>query len=1034
MRTARHVAIAAAMATVAATATVVAPVAAAAVTCTRTVSWTGLAGDHLWSTGGNWNVNEVPQPGDAVVIAPDPNVATEILGLSGSVCGLSIAGGVDPSTRLAITGSISTGSAHLNGFIGYTAADPTAAPSEISVTGPADFSPGTDLTLADDHANLRIAGRLTVGDATTIRSGQTGSAYPHVFVDGALSLASPPATPQGVTVSGADVDLAAAGTLDTNGATLTVLGPSLSQWAAGATITDTSGGNGGSISLGNSSIVRVDDLTVRSPATLAMTGSAILDGGSAGVIEGTGTFKWLAGSVQGMLTLQQAKTWLTGGGSRFVRTSPPTKLVNKSLFTMDDNGYLRADGDIENDATMVFRPGGSVMKISTATSTFRNAVGGVVRVEAHDPSQPPFPSDRVLLWGVTLRNEGTLDIASGESLYALATSAQLADGGVLSGAGSLQIGDSSTLTLAGNTSVPQSANVLLDDQGDGTKATIVGGDATHPVGTLTGTLTSSGATQASFRWNSGAVKGNVTLAKVASYVTAPDSASHRGLGDGTTPTSLTLGGPSLVSGASISMTPHSALHLAGSAVVSGTSAGMNSAGSQTDQGVTIDPTGSLSVVASSGSGNTPQPSAAVIEPTLVNHGTLLVDGSTLTLSQDYAQSLLPGASASAASSLWTGVSNGGTLQAGATGAPRAVTIAAGGLGGIGTVTAGAVNVDAGWLHPGYSTSPGTLTVNAPLSLTGKSDTRIVIWPPTTGTTAPRYDVLHLTAPATFAGRLTTFTQTEPTKWKPAYLSTLPAVITMPQRTGGFGTVAWGGTPTGLGWRPLYQPDRIDLKLVDVAPPTPTRVVVSAFTEYATGSVSYAAVDPDAPTHSGIASYDVRWRVGSSTKAFGAWRYPKAFQRTTKTRMAISGLSVGWTYCYSIRVRDRAGNQSAWTVPVCSSRMFDDADIAASSGWTRRTGVAGLYAKTYTSTKTYGAVMQRRGTFRRVAVAAYRCSGCGTIGIYSGSHLLKKWNLNAARSGMTSWISPLLTSRTATLRIRNLTAGRMVLVDAVGMAR
>jgi hypothetical protein len=1005
--------------------------AAADATCAQTVTWNGTV-DNAWSTPGNWNPSGPPQPTDAVVVTPDPTVATQITGMAGTVCSLTVLGGNGAATRLALTGQVATAALHLGGFLGYATADTTAAPAQITVSGDAVLDPATDLALADDHANLRVGGALTIGDAVTIRSLQSGSAYPHMYVDGTLRLNPSTSNATGVTAAGVDVDVAASGIIDTRSTTLTITGPSFSQWTAGAAITD-SGAGGGAVSIGNSAIVRIDNLTVNSPAMLSLTGSAILDGGSAGILRGTGTLQWLSGSVQGTLTLQQAKTWLTGGGSRFVRASPPSKLVNQSQFAMDDNGYLRADGDVENDATMVFRPGGSIMKLGSSSSVFRNAPGALLQVEGPGASTPAFPSDQVLVYGVTLRNEGTVDIPANERLYLVgAAGSQLVDGDVVSGNGSVQVGNGSSVSLLGTTTLATGASFLLDDQDDGTKALLVGGDATHPTGRLLGTLTDKGSTQASFRWNSGTILGNVAVTNLATFVLAPGSSSRRTLGDGNTPTTLTLTGPVLVSSTTVSMHPKSTLHLAGDTALSGGNVGFDAAGDQEDQTVVVDATGSLSAVADSASGSTPQPSSVVVEPPLTNHGTVAVDNSTLTAVHGYTQQAQPGAAASA--TLWTGVSNGGTFQSGASGALQPVTITDGGIGGVGTLAASAVSVDAGWVHPGYSSAPGTLTVNAPLTLSSKSDTRLVIWPPAPGTTTARCDVLNLTAPATLAGRLTTFTQPDASKWKPAYLTVLNGAVTTTSRTGGFGTVAWGGTPIGLGWRPLYSSNRVDLKLVDVAPPTPTRITVSAFTENPTGTVGYAATDLYAPAATGVASYDVRWRAGTPTTRFGAWHYPATWQHTTKTTKSISGIKPGSTYCYSIRARDHAGNQSAWTLPVCSARMYDDSAIAASSGWTRRTNAQGLYNGTYSLTSSYGATLSRRGTFRRVAVAAYQCPTCGVLYIYSGTHLLKKWSLKSSRTGMTSWISKLLTSRRATVRIKNVTSGRMVLIDAVGLAR
>lgn len=68
------------------------------------------------------------------------------------------------------------------------------------------------------------------------------------------------------------------------------------------------------------------------------------------------------------------------------------------------------------------------------------------------------------------------------------------------------------------------------------------------------------------------------------------------------------------------------------------------------------------------------------------------------------------------------------------------------------------------------------------------------------------------------------------------------------------------------------------------------------------------------------------------------------------------------------------------------------------------------------------------------MTAVRCPTCGTVQIYSGATLLKTWNLRSSSTGITSWVSPVLSRRTATVTLKVATSGKPVTVDAVGLSR
>jgi hypothetical protein len=274
-------------------------------------------------------------------------------------------------------------------------------------------------------------------------------------------------------------------------------------------------------------------------------------------------------------------------------------------------------------------------------------------------------------------------------------------------------------------------------------------------------------------------------------------------------------------------------------------------------------------------------------------------------------------------------------------------------------------------------------------------------------------------------------------FNPAYGTTMTNLVKFAARTGTFANASWRGTPAGLGWKPQYDTSTtdgdgiaVDVKLVDVAAPALGLAAIPAFTQFTSQRITYAAID----NKTGVKSYDVRWQRGNPSRAYGAWVYPSSWQGTTATAKTLTGMAKGWTYCFSIRVRDKAGNISAWSQPLCTGKMFDDRSFSASSGWSRPSGKAGFYSGTYSRSTTYGSRLTKTGTFTRVAVTGMKCPTCGTVGIYSGTTLLKTLSLRSSSTGITTWVSKVRASRNTTLTVKVLTRGKPVLIDSFGMVR
>jgi hypothetical protein len=289
--------------------------------------------------------------------------------------------------------------------------------------------------------------------------------------------------------------------------------------------------------------------------------------------------------------------------------------------------------------------------------------------------------------------------------------------------------------------------------------------------------------------------------------------------------------------------------------------------------------------------------------------------------------------------------------------------------------------------------------------------------------------------AVLAGRLTGVSAGS---YQAAYGTVVKDRILFAARTGSFGKASSFGTPAGLGWRPRYDIATkdgdglgVDLRLSDVAPPALGLARIPVFTQRSVQRVTYAGVD----NRTGVATYDGRWRRGDpAKKKVGAWHRPKAWQRTKDTSQRLTGLRPGITTCFSVRVRDKAGNVSAWTQPLCTARMLDDAAVAGSAGWARVANRGGFYAGTFSRATRRGAELTRGGAFTRVAVTAVRCPGCGTLQVVIGKKVIKTLNLAGKRTGTLTWLSKLRTEQRTIVRFRVASTGKPVIVDSVGLSR
>ncbi|TDO44044.1 WD40 repeat protein [Kribbella sp. VKM Ac-2527] len=218
--------------------------------------------------------------------------------------------------------------------------------------------------------------------------------------------------------------------------------------------------------------------------------------------------------------------------------------------------------------------------------------------------------------------------------------------------------------------------------------------------------------------------------------------------------------------------------------------------------------------------------------------------------------------------------------------------------------------------------------------------------------------------------------------------------------------------------------------VDATGPT-ARVVAPT---YDASTAASATVQVAASDHSGVASYDVRYRKASYLSGFGAYVQP--WTATTATSVSLP-LDAGYEYCTSVRAKDKLGNVGAWSAEKCFSRPMDDRALAApTAGWTR-TSWSAFYLGTATQSTSYGASLTRTVQGKRFYLVATKCPTCGLVAVYAGGKYIGAVNLAAATTQRQAVI-PLpvqstVFSGTLTFTVRSAT-GKFVQIDGLAVRR
>jgi outer membrane protein assembly factor BamB len=212
---------------------------------------------------------------------------------------------------------------------------------------------------------------------------------------------------------------------------------------------------------------------------------------------------------------------------------------------------------------------------------------------------------------------------------------------------------------------------------------------------------------------------------------------------------------------------------------------------------------------------------------------------------------------------------------------------------------------------------------------------------------------------------------------------------------------------------------------DTTPPSVTVDWRSRIVRGSTATLRWSGRDGD----SGIASFDVRYRVAAIGQRFAAYRYPTSEQHTTKQSLSLR-INPGATICASVRGRDRAGNASSWTKPICSTSLVDDRTLAATSSWKRTRG-SGFYDDTATTATGYGVALRTPHlTAARITVLALTCPTCGAIRIFLPGAGTVTLSLYARTTQKQLLTVPRRATKSGTVAITIASTGKRVTIDAI----
>lgn len=183
------------------------------------------------------------------------------------------------------------------------------------------------------------------------------------------------------------------------------------------------------------------------------------------------------------------------------------------------------------------------------------------------------------------------------------------------------------------------------------------------------------------------------------------------------------------------------------------------------------------------------------------------------------------------------------------------------------------------------------------------------------------------------------------------------------------------------------------------------------------------------TTSGVASYDVLVRAARHDGPFGplrTWRSRVRYDR------AVLAATRGTTYCFSVRATDGAGNVGPVSAERCDAVPLDDRDLDRSTGW-RSLADGKAYTGTLSVTSRKGATLSVPVRTTRVVLTARTCRTCGRVAVSIGTRRIASIDLRGPDRLVTRVLRAPGPELRGTLKLRVLSRGRPVRIDAVGVA-
>jgi hypothetical protein len=180
----------------------------------------------------------------------------------------------------------------------------------------------------------------------------------------------------------------------------------------------------------------------------------------------------------------------------------------------------------------------------------------------------------------------------------------------------------------------------------------------------------------------------------------------------------------------------------------------------------------------------------------------------------------------------------------------------------------------------------------------------------------------------------------------------------------------------------------------------------------------------------VASYTLSYRRAAYNGGYSA---PTTKVLTKATPIAIAK---GYSYCFSVRATDRAGNTSAATPEQCVMVPLDDRSLARSSGFAPVANSA-YFAGTAMKTTGRGQTLTRTGmtAMRQLTVIGTACATCGTVDVLVAGRKVGAVNF-ASRTTVNrkAFTLPAFSVRNGTVVLKVTSTGKTVVIDGLGFRK